>query len=255
MSAPYKAERTISAIFKTESQVDGAVRRLIERGVANDHISVMGRNFQSQTRITGFISKRDVILGGLRSGAIFGSLFGSFLSLLSGVGILFIPFVGSVVAAGPISALLLGATSGAIAGSVGAGLVSVLVSLGMPEQQAAVYQTRLQAGEFVLMVEVPSDRSGEYQLILEAAGGEAIHTSEKALPRAGSGLCNIAEDLSPEIRNHLSAEAQAVFIQNYNAAINKSDDEMKAEQAAWQAIHQQFDEDKNGVWSKAKVIA
>jgi len=74
----------------------------------------------------------------LRTGAIFGSLFGSFLSLLTGVGVLFIPFVGPIVAAGPIGAVLLGAASGAIAGSAGAGLVSVLTALGMPEDKAAV---------------------------------------------------------------------------------------------------------------------
>jgi cation transport regulator ChaB len=255
MSTQYKAERTISAVFKTESQIDTVVRRLLERDVSNEHISVMGRNFQSKTRITGFISKRDVILGGLRNGAIFGSLFGSFLSLLSGIGVLFIPFVGPVVAAGPISALLLGATSGAIAGSAGAGLVSVLMSLGMPEQQAAIYQTQLQAGEFVLMVEVPSDRAGEYQLLLESVGGEFIHTSDTALPRACSGQCSSPEDLSPEIRQHLSTEAQAVFIQSYNTAINESEDEMKAEQTAWKIVHQQFDEDENGILSKAKVTA
>ncbi len=65
----------------------------------------MGRNFQSETRIAGFISKKDVIFGGLRTGAVFGS----FLSLLTGVGVLFIPFVGPILAAGPIGAVLLGA--------------------------------------------------------------------------------------------------------------------------------------------------
>jgi cation transport regulator ChaB len=252
MSEQFK-ERTLSAVFKVDSQVDGAIRRLIERGISSDRISVMGRDFQSETRIAGFISKRDIILGGLRSGAIFGSLFGSFLSLLSGVGVLFIPFVGPVVAAGPIGALLLGATSGAIAGSAGVGLVSVLMSLGMPEKQAAIYQTRLQAGEFVMMVEVPADRSGEYQLLLESAGGEDIHTSEVTLPRPCSGKCNSPEDLSYEIRAHLSAEAQAVFIQSFNTALDTTGDETKAEQAAWKTIHQQFDEDENGVWSKSKV--
>lgn len=253
MTTDYKAERTISAVFKTESDADQAIRRLMERGVSNEHISVMGRNFQSETRITGFISKRDVILGGLRSGAIFGSLFGSFLSLLSGVGVLFIPFVGPIVAAGPIGALLLGATSGAIMGGTGAGLVSVLVSLGMPEEQAAIYQTRLQAGEFVLMVEIPSDRTGEYQLMLEGLGGEDIHTIGTSLPRACKGRCNSPEDLSPEVRQHLSAEAQTVFIQRYNAVIDEAGDDAKAEEAAWTTIHQQFDEDENGVWSKSKV--
>jgi cation transport regulator ChaB len=215
----------------------------------------MGRNFQSETRIAGFISKKDVILGGLRTGAVFGSLFGSFLSLLTGVGVLFIPFVGPIVAAGPIGAVLLGAASGAIAGSAGAGLVSVLTTLGMPEDKAAIYQTRLQAGEFFVMAEVPSDRSGEFQLLLESAGGEEIHTIEKTLARSCSGQCNTPEDLSPEVRAHLSDEAQRTFIERYNAVLNEKSDEFTAEQSAWETIHQQYDEDENGVWSKAKVKA
>ena len=113
MPEEYNADRTISAVFKEKEQLDGVIRRLLDRGVPQDRISVMGKNFQSKTRIAGFISKKDVILGGLRSGAIFGSLFGSFLSLLTGVGVLFIPFVGPVVAAGPLGAVLLGAASGA----------------------------------------------------------------------------------------------------------------------------------------------
>jgi cation transport regulator ChaB len=246
-------ERTISAVFAEESQIDGVVRRLIERGIPKEDISVMGRNFQSQTKITGFISKRDVILGGLRSGAIFGSLFGSFLSLLTGVGVLLVPFVGPIVAAGPIGAILLGATSGAIAGSAGAGLVSVLAALGMPEEQAALYQTRLAAGEFVMMLEVPADRSGEYQLLLESAGAKDIHVNESPLPRA-AGQYNSPEDLSPEIRSHLSDEAQTVFIASYGAALKQTNDKTKAEQAAWAKVIEQFDEDENGVWSKAKSI-
>ncbi|MDY7021107.1 MAG: general stress protein, partial [Cyanobacteriota bacterium] len=126
MSEEYKAERTITAVFQQEKQVNDVVRRLIDRGVSQEHLSVMGRNFESNTRITGFITKKDVILGGLRSGAIFGSLFGSLLSLLTGVGVLFVPFIGTVVAAGPLSSVLIGAATGAIAGSAGAGLASVL---------------------------------------------------------------------------------------------------------------------------------
>lgn len=253
MPVEYKAERTISAIFQNQKQVDDVIRRLLDRGVPKDHISVMGRNFESETRISGFITKRDVILGGLRTGAIFGSLFGSFLSLLTGVGVLFIPFVGPIVAAGPISAVLLGAASGAIAGSAGAGLVSVLTAWGMPEDKATVYQTRLQAGEFLLMAEIPSDRSGEFQLIFESSGGEEIHTIDKILAHPCPGKCNSPEDLSPEVRSHLSPEAQQVFIQKYNSVLNETSDEFTAEQSAWDAVHQQFDEDKNGVLSKQKI--
>ncbi|MEM9806651.1 MAG: ChaB family protein [Cyanobacteria bacterium P01_D01_bin.56] len=255
MPDTYVAERTLTAVFKEQSQVDQAVRRLIDRNVSRDHISVMGRNFQSETRITGFITKKDVILGGLRSGAAFGSLFGSFLSLLTGVGVLFVPFVGSVVAGGPIGAVLLGAASGAIAGSAGAGIVSALSILGMPEEKAAIYQTRLQAGEFLLMAEVPANKSGEYQLLLESAGGEEIHLSETTLPRPCPGRCGGVADLSPEIRSHLSEDAQKTFVERYNAVLDDTDDEMKAEQAAWVEIHQRYDEDEDGVWSKEKVTA
>ncbi|HLP88198.1 MAG TPA: ChaB family protein [Nostocaceae cyanobacterium] len=253
MTEVYQAERTISALFKEQKQVDEVIHRLLDRGVPRDHISVMGRNFQSQTRIAGFISKRDVILGGLRTGAIFGSLFGSFLSLLTGVGVLFIPFVGQIVAAGPIGAVLLGAASGAIAGSAGAGLVSVFTALGMPEDKATIYQTRLQAGEFILMTEVPSDRTGEFRLLLESAGGEEIHTIDQTFAHPCPGPCNSIEDLSPEVRSHLSPEAQGTFIEQYNSTFNQTNDEFTSEQSAWNTVRQQFDEDENGVYSRSKV--
>lgn len=247
------AERTVSAIFKEREQVDQVVRRLLDRGISRDDISVIGKNFHSETKIAGFITKRDVILGGLRQGAIFGSLFGSALALLSGVGVLFVPFIGTVVAAGPLGAVLLGATSGAIAGSAGAGLVSAFVALGMPEEKAAVYQTRIEAGDFMIAAEVSADKSGEIQLLLESAGGEEIHTNETALPRGRSGQIEDPSHLSPEIRSHLSEDAQRLFIANYNQELSNSGDQAKAEHHAWDVVYQQFEQDEHGVWSKSKM--
>jgi cation transport regulator ChaB len=255
MATQYLAEQTISAVFKREDQIDRVVRKLLDHDIPQDHISVMGRDFQSQTRISGFVTKKDVILGGLRTGAVFGSLFGSFLSLLTGVGVLFIPFVGSVVAAGPISSLLLGAATGAIAGGAGAGLASALVSLGMPKEKATVYETRLQAGEFLLMVEVPSDRTSDITSLLEQEDGEEIHTTNMTLPRPCSGPCESADDLAPDVRSHLSEAAQKTFIEHYNRALEDGQDDDKAEQRAWSAVYERFDEDENGVWSKEKVAA
>ncbi|MBD2092440.1 ChaB family protein [Microcoleus sp. FACHB-1515] len=246
-------ERTVSAVFKERNQIDDVIRRLIDRGISRDHISVIGKNFHSETRIAGFITKRDVILGGLKQGAAFGSFFGSILGLLTGVGVLFVPFVGTIVAAGPIGALLLGAASGAIAGSAGAGLVSAFVALGMPEDKAAIYQTRVEAGDFLLMVETPSNKTGEIQLLLESTGGEEVSTLESALPRQGQGEITDASQLAPEVRSHLSEAAQQTFIDRYNAALKEDSDEAKAERAAWDAVHQQYEEDDRGVWSKQKT--
>jgi cation transport regulator ChaB len=255
MTEVLTAKQTITAVFEHEEQIEGAIRRLLERGVSRENISILGKNFQSQTRISGFISKRDVILGGLRTGAVFGSLFGSLFSLLTGVGLLFIPFVGSIVAAGPIGAVLLGAASGAIVGSAGGGLASVLTTLGMPEDQATLYQTRLQAGEFVLMVEIFADRSGEFRPLLESAGGKELHIGDSILPKACPERCEGVEDLSPEIRAHLSPEAQSTFVERYNAVFDQTNDANQAEQSAWRTIQEQYDEDESGVWSKSKVTA
>lgn len=249
------AERTVSAIFKEQEQIDNVVRRLLDRGISREDISVIGKNFKSETKIAGFITKKDVILGGLKQGAIFGSIFGSALALLTGVGILFVPFVGTLVAAGPLGAALLGAASGAIAGSAGAGLVSGLVALGMPEEKAAIYQTRVEAGDFLVAVEVPADKSGEIQLLLESAGGEEIHINETALPRKRSGQIEDASHLSPEIRSHLSEDAQQAFITNYNQALSENGDEQQAEHKAWDAISAEFEQDENGIWSKSKTTA
>ena len=181
MSEQYNAECTITAVYKTEQQVDQAVRRLLDEGVSQEYISVMGRDFESHTRIAGFISKRDIVLGGLRTGALFGSLFGSLLGLLTGIGVLFVPFVGSIVAAGPIGSTLLGAASGALAGSAGAGLASILATLGMARDKATIYETRLKAGDFLVMAEVPTTRSVEIQHLMENTGGEEAHVTHAAL--------------------------------------------------------------------------
>ncbi|MEN9205405.1 MAG: hypothetical protein Q6K70_06330, partial [Thermostichales cyanobacterium DRC_bins_46] len=200
-------KKCVSAAFKQESQLQECIDRLLRRGVPNDRISIIGRNFQTEAKISGFITRKDVIIDGLTSGAIYGSLFGSLLGVLTGVGVLFIPFLGAVVAAGPLGAALLGATGGALYGALGAGLGSALISLGMPQDKAAIYQTRVQAGEFLLVVQVPEEKSGEIYLLLQSAGGEELSITDLNLPEETQESLT-PETISPEIRSDLSEEAR-----------------------------------------------
>lgn len=84
--------KCVSATFKEEAKVKEAIERLLNRGVPKENVSIIGRNFQSEARISGFITKKDIILDGVTTGALYGSVFGSLLSLLTGVGVLFIPY-------------------------------------------------------------------------------------------------------------------------------------------------------------------
>ena len=123
----------------------------------------------------------------------------------------------------------------------------------MPEDKATIYQTRVEAGEFLVMAEVPADKSGEFQLLPESAGGEEITISEMTLPRAVKGRCNSPADLSPEVRSHLSEPAQKTFVESDNTAFEESNDSIQAEHTAWEAIHQKYEEDEQGIWTKEKV--
>ncbi|BAU44008.1 ChaB family protein [Thermoleptolyngbya oregonensis NK1-22] len=245
--------KCVSAAFKDQVKLQDAVQRLLNRGVPKERISIVGRNFQSEARITGFLTKKDVILDGLASGAFYGSLFGSVLSLLTGVGVLFIPFLGAVVAAGPLAAALLGATSGALYGALGAGLGSALMSLGMPQDKAAIYQTRVQAGEFLLVVEVPDEKSGETFLLLQSAGGEEVAITEMQIPQESDGEMTGSDQISPEIRADLSTEAQQTFLETYNQTLSESSEKSNALMKAWERIKQLFERDDKGIFSKRKA--
>ncbi|MEN9229037.1 MAG: ChaB family protein [Gloeomargarita sp. GMQP_bins_120] len=245
-------EKCVSATFKRQEALHEAVQRLLDRGVPRDRISIIGRNFQTEARITGFLTRKDVILDGLATGAIYGSLFGSVLSLLTGVGVLFIPFVGTVVAAGPLAAALLGATTGAIYGALGAGLGSALISLGMPQDKAAIYQTRVQAGEFLLVVEVPAEKSGEIFLLLQSAGGEEVAITDMQIPKEGEGKLASKDQIAPEMKADLSEEAQQTFVEAYNQALDEHPEPQNALLWAWERIKHLFDRDDRGVFSKRK---
>jgi cation transport regulator ChaB len=243
-------KKCVSATFKEEKKLQDAVQRLLNRGIAKEDISIIGRNFQTEAKITGFLTKKDIILDGLTSGALYGSLFGSVLSLLSGVGVLFIPFLGTVVAAGPLAAALLGATSGALYGAIGAGLGSVLISLGMAQERAAIYQTRVQVGEFLIVAEVPADRSGEIFLLLQSAGGEEVAITDMQIPRGAEGKLAGVEEIPPDIKSGMSEEAQQQFVESYNQAFEKSPENALME--AWKKVKQLFDRDDQGIFSKRK---
>ena len=244
--------KCVSAVFKRQEDTYSVVQKLLDNNIPKDRISLMGRNFQSETRISGFITKKDLILDGLASGALCGSLFGSLLGLLTGVGVLFIPFVGTIAAAGPLGAALLGITEGALYGALGAGLGSALMSLGMPKEKAAIYQTRLQAGEFLLVAEVLEEDTEDIVTLLKDAGGEEVAATDMVIPQQPEGELAGAEDISPEIRATMSEEAQQTFVDAHDESIRGFESNENAIHKAWNKMKEVFDRDDKGTYSQKK---
>ncbi|MFS8836883.1 hypothetical protein NW809_12510, partial [Synechococcus sp. WC101] len=54
-------KKCVSAVFKEEAKVQECIQRLLNRGIPNDRISIIGRNFQTEAKISGFITRKDVV--------------------------------------------------------------------------------------------------------------------------------------------------------------------------------------------------
>jgi len=107
---------------------------------------------------------------GIGVGGSIGTAVGATLAAIAAVGTsLVIPGLNLIVA-GPIVAALAGAGAGALTG----GLVGGLVGLGIPEQDAVIYNRALQEGGVVMSVEGRPEDAHEIKNLMIASSGEQI---------------------------------------------------------------------------------
>jgi hypothetical protein len=114
---------------------------------------------------------------GTAAGAASGAVVGGVLGWLAGIGLIAIPGVGPLLAAGPIVAALAGAGAVGVAG----GLVGALVGMGIPEYEAKRYEGRIKSGGILLSVHCDnSDWISRAKEILQRTGAEDIASSAEA---------------------------------------------------------------------------
>jgi uncharacterized membrane protein len=137
-------EQTVVAVYRSHEDAEEAVRRLEDGGIPMDRISIVGRDWQVRQDVQGYYRPADAALAGAGEGAWMGGLFG----MLAGFGFFLIPGAGPLLALGPLAGLIAGVAGGAGLGAI----VGGLMGLGIPEEQALKYQTRIEAGEFLVVV-------------------------------------------------------------------------------------------------------
>jgi hypothetical protein len=119
-----------------------AVAELRAAGVPEEDISLIAHN--TDGRYTPVTDKDDSTATG--TGAAIGGVLGGGAGLLTGLGIMAIPGVGPVVAAGWLVATLAGAAAGAVAGAATGGLIDALTEHGVDEEHAHVYAEGVRRG-------------------------------------------------------------------------------------------------------------
>ena len=99
------------------------------------------------------------------TGATFGGAIGAAAGLMAGMGVLAIPGIGPVVAAGWLASTLAVGAAGAVAGGVTGGIVGALANTGT-EEEIQVYAESIRRGDTLVTVRVPDDRVLEATRIL-----------------------------------------------------------------------------------------
>ncbi|MGG3280569.1 YsnF/AvaK domain-containing protein [Paenibacillus solani] len=142
-------------VFASEQDASNAIQDLKDLGYRADDISVVGKNKADIDTIhdeTGTKAPE-----GIATGAATGGVLGGVAGLLAGLGALAIPGIGPILAAGPIAATLTGAAVGAGTG----GLVGGLVGLGIPEDEAKEYNSHVNSGNILVMMDADNNRDDQ----------------------------------------------------------------------------------------------
>lgn len=170
--------KTIVGLFDDYDEAQDVVQELVDDGFARDDISIVAndaeRKYASGTA-SGKESQTDTdTTSGAAKGAGAGAVVGGLGGLLVGLGVLAIPGIGPVLAAGPIVAALGGAGIGAVAG----GLIGALTDLGVPEEEAKYYAEGVRRGGTLVTVKTSDDMAGRASDIMN--DHDAVDVNERS---------------------------------------------------------------------------
>jgi stress response protein YsnF len=139
--------RTITAMFDAYADAKNAVTRLEAAGVPHSDISIVSNDASHKQ-----YHDSDDTGTGAGTGASLGTLLGGGAGLLAGLGLLAIPGLGPVVAAGWLASTLVGAGVGAGVGAATGGLVGSLTDAGVDEADAHAYAEGVKRGGTLVTV-------------------------------------------------------------------------------------------------------
>lgn len=153
--------KTVTGLFDDYSDASAAVSALEARGIPSDDISIVSNNADERHGTDSNAAE------GAGTGAGIGAAVGGVGGLLTGLGIMAIPGVGPVVAAGWLAATAAGAVAGAVAGGAAGGLIGALTESGVSEEHAHVYAEGVRRGGTLVTAKVDDNLRDEAEAILK----------------------------------------------------------------------------------------
>lgn len=153
-------KKTATGLYDDYADARAAVSALEARGIPSDDISIVSNNADDR------YSNDTNAAEGAGTGAGIGAAVGGVGGLLTGLGIMAIPGVGPVVAAGWLAATAAGAAAGAVAGGAAGGLIGAMTQSGVSEEHAHVYAEGVRRGGTLVTARVEESLYPEAEAIL-----------------------------------------------------------------------------------------
>ena len=170
MATPVKAGylRAIG-MYKTEAEAEKALIVMRESSVNMDHVSVVARGADEVSGVeTGITDgEGNKASEGAATGAVTGGLLGGGAGLLVGLGVLAIPGIGPILLAGAEATAIATTLAGGAIGATAGGLLGALIGLGIPEEDAKVYNERVTRGEYLIMVNGPETEVRKAEMLMK----------------------------------------------------------------------------------------
>jgi hypothetical protein len=157
---------TISRLYDNTRDAQQAVQRLEAAGVPHSDISIVANNsdgwFSADKKVDKDRDGVDDRAEGAGTGAGIGAGLGGTAGLLAGLGLLAIPGLGPVVAAGWLAATAVGAAAGAATG----GIVGALTEAGVSREDADSYAEGVRRGGTLVSARVADTDKARLDAIL-----------------------------------------------------------------------------------------
>src|SRR5687767_4987956 len=187
----------ISKLYPTYDRAAEAVRELETAGVPHKDISIVSNNsdnWYSESGTTKRVDRdRDGVddrAEGAGKGAGIGAGVGGAAGLLAGLGLLAIPGLGPVVAAGWLASTALGAAAGAATG----GVVGALTEAGVSEEDAPVYAEGVRRGGTLVTARVADTDRARFDAVLDRS---AVNLRDRRAAWQKSGWNNFDPSSKP----------------------------------------------------------
>jgi hypothetical protein len=200
--------KAVFCIATSQTQAEVVVDQLRAAGFSSNDISVLfpdKRGTQDFAHVSHTKAPEGAAAGAGTGGVVLGAL-----GWLAGIGVLAVPGLGALIAAGPIMAALSAAAVGAAVG----GVAGALVGMGIPEYEAKRYEGKIREGNILISVHAESSEEvSRAKAICENAGARDIsstreaHVERKLSPARGSERRDTSSaprrrtDITPEPRD------------------------------------------------------